>query len=64
MTCATRETAELTDEDIRLGAALARLLGSLDLLPEEGHRTPGRPRLRHLVCLGRHLRQLPVRQTL
>lgn len=31
---ANRETAELAAEDVRLGAALARLLGSLDLLPQ------------------------------
>ncbi|WP_111412745.1 urease accessory protein UreF [Billgrantia lactosivorans] len=30
---ANRETAELAAEDTRLGASLARLLGSLDLLP-------------------------------
>ena len=33
---ATRETAELSDEDTRLGSALIRLLGSLELLPAEG----------------------------
>ncbi|MGS2745008.1 urease accessory protein UreF [Halomonas sp. LS-001] len=32
---ATRETAELAAEDSRLGASLKRLLGSLDLLPDE-----------------------------
>ncbi|WP_231613305.1 urease accessory protein UreF [Halomonas sp. BC04] len=31
---ANRETAELAAEDSRLGASLARLLGSLDLLPQ------------------------------
>lgn len=30
---ASRETAELVDEDLRLGAALSRLMGSLGLLP-------------------------------
>jgi urease accessory protein len=33
---ANRETAELAAEDARLGASLARLLGSLELLPEAG----------------------------
>ncbi|WP_425348100.1 urease accessory protein UreF [Vreelandella aquamarina] len=32
---ATRETAELAAEESRLGASLARLLGSLSLLPEK-----------------------------
>ena len=32
---ANRETAELAAEDSRLGASLARLLGSLELLPEQ-----------------------------
>ncbi|APX93465.1 urease accessory protein UreF [Halomonas sp. 1513] len=33
---ANRETAELAAEDSRLGASLARLLGSLELLPQQG----------------------------
>lgn len=33
---ASRETAELHEEDVRLGMALVRLLGSLDLLPPDG----------------------------
>ncbi|MDR5863731.1 urease accessory UreF family protein [Halomonas campisalis] len=38
---ANRETAELAAEDARLGASLARLLGSLELLPEAGTLPPG-----------------------
>ncbi len=39
---ANRETQELADEDVRLGQALARLLGDLELLPEDGW-LPRRP---------------------
>lgn len=39
---ASRETAELHEEDVRLGAALSRLMGSLDLLPP-GESLPEEP---------------------
>lgn len=39
---ANRETAELAEEDVRLGQALARLLGDLELLPADGW-LPQRP---------------------
>lgn len=39
---ANRETAELAEEDLRLGQALARLLGDLDMLPASGW-LPQRP---------------------
>ncbi|MBD3894983.1 urease accessory protein UreF [Halomonas sp. ML-15] len=38
---ANRETAELAAEDSRLGASLARLLGSLERLPDAGMLPPG-----------------------
>lgn len=37
---ASRETAELANEDLRLGQALARLLGDLELLPASGWLPP------------------------
>ncbi|AOY86769.1 urease accessory protein UreF [Marinobacter salinus] len=60
---ATRETAELTDEDIRLGAALVRLLGSLDLLPAKD-RLPEDPGYVILFAWAAHVRRVPARQTL
>ena len=60
---ATRETAELIDEDLRLGAALVRLLGSLELLPEEG-RLPAQAGYVILFAWAAHIRRIPVRQTL
>ena len=60
---ATRETAELVDEDLRLGAALVRLLGSLELLPEKGL-LPKDPGYVTLFAWAAHVRTVPVRQTL
>ncbi|MCM0613047.1 urease accessory protein UreF [Marinobacter sediminum] len=60
---ATRETAELTDEDIRLGAALVRLLGSLELLPDDGL-LPESPGYVTLFAWAAHMRRVPARQTL
>ena len=70
---ATRETAELAAEDSRLGASLKRLLGSLDLLPEnerlpsEGSLTPLLPPQAGYVTLfawAAYQRGVPVRQAL
>ena len=60
---ATRETAELSDEDTRLGSALIRLLGSLELLPTEG-RMPEDPGYVTVFAWAAHMRHVPVRQTL
>lgn len=60
---ATRETAELTDEDIRLGAALVRLLGSLELMPEQGM-LPEAPGYVTLFAWAAHVRRVPARHTL
>ncbi|WP_166264093.1 urease accessory protein UreF [Marinobacter caseinilyticus] len=60
---ATRETAELTDEDIRLGAALVRLLGSLELLPANDL-LPEDPGYVTLFAWAAHMRRVPARQTL
>jgi len=60
---ATRETAELIDEDIRLGAALRRLLGSLELLPP-AQQMPEEPGYVTLFAWAAHVRGIPVRQTL
>ncbi len=60
---ATRETAELSDEDVRLGAALVRLLGSLELLPDEGL-LPEAPGYVTLFAWAAHMRCVPARQTL
>ena len=60
---ATRETAELCDEDTRLGAALVTLLRNLDLLPE-GPLLPDEPGYITMFAWAAHTRQLPVRQTL
>ncbi|MDO3720669.1 urease accessory UreF family protein [Marinobacter sp. chi1] len=64
---ATRETAELSDEDIRLGGALVRLLGSLNLLPEpeQGNATlPAEPGYPTMFAWAAYSRGVPVRQTL
>jgi len=60
---ATRETAELSDEDARLGAALVRLLGSLNLMPTDGL-MPQEPGYITVFAWVAHLRSVPVRQTL
>ncbi|WP_336273510.1 urease accessory protein UreF [Vreelandella indica] len=70
---ATRETAELAAEDSRLGASLKRLLGSLELLPNDQQMpsedllTPLLPPQAGYVTLfayTAHLRGVSVRQTL
>ncbi len=62
---ATRETAELTDEDVRLGAALVRLLKSLELLPKvDDGELPAEPGYVTVFVWAAHLRGVPVRQTL
>jgi urease accessory protein len=60
---ATRETAELSDEDTRLGTALVRLLKNLDLLPEQTL-MPQEPGYITMFAWAAHKRQVPVRQTL
>jgi len=60
---ATRETAELSDEDLRLGSALVRLLTSLNLLPENGL-MPEEPGYVTVFAWAAHLRSVPQRQTL
>ncbi|WP_404364537.1 urease accessory protein UreF [Marinobacter sp.] len=60
---ATRETAELSDEDTRLGTALVRLLKSLHLLPTPGL-MPEDPGYVTVFAWTAHLRRVPVRQTL
>lgn len=60
---ATRETAELSDEDVRLGAALIRLLTSLDLLPAPDL-MPKEPGYVTVFAWVAHRRNVPVRQTL
>lgn len=60
---ATRETAELSDEDIRLGSALTRLLTSLALMPEDGQ-MPHEPGYVTVFAWAAHQRHVPVRQTL
>lgn len=60
---ATRETAELVDEDTRLGTALVRLLGSLELLPPEDS-LPATPGYVTVFAWTAHTRRVPVRQTL
>lgn len=60
---ATRETAELADEDTRLGSALVRLLGSLDLLPPQAL-MPEDPGYVTVFAWAAHMRHVPVRQTL
>lgn len=60
---ATRETAELSDEDTRLGGALVTLLRNLDLLPESGL-IPDEPGYITMFAWAAHKRIVPVRQTL
>ncbi|WP_043532355.1 urease accessory protein UreF [Litchfieldella xinjiangensis] len=60
---ANRETAELASEDLRLGASLARLLGSLELLPS----SPALPDDAGYVTVfawAAHVRRVPTRQAL
>lgn len=65
---ANRETAELAAEDSRLGAALVRLLASLDLLPDgSSSMTPALPAGAGYVTLfawTAHVRRVPRRQAL
>lgn len=64
---ANRETAELSDEDTRLGLALVRLLNSLSLQPQTalGHaQLPPEPGYVTVFAWAAHLRQVPVRQSL
>ena len=64
---ANRETAELSDEDTRLGQALMRLLNSLELQPqaELGHaRLPQEPGYVTVFAWVAHQRQIAVRQSL
>ncbi|PMR72683.1 urease accessory protein UreF [Billgrantia endophytica] len=60
---ANRETDELAAEDSRLGASLARLLGSLELLPDEAV-LPRSAGYVTLFAWAAHARGVPVRQTL
>ncbi|MFL1484874.1 urease accessory protein UreF [Marinobacter sp. LN3S78] len=60
---ATRETAELVDEDTRLGTALLTLLRNLDLAPERDL-LPATPGYVTLFAWCAHTRNVPVRQTL
>lgn len=60
---ATRETAELVDEDTRLGTALLRLLGSLELSPASDS-LPPIPGYVTVFAWTAHSRRVPVRQTL
>jgi urease accessory protein len=60
---ATRETAELSDEDTRLGAALVTLLRNLGLLPEASL-IPREPGYITMFAWVAHHRQVPQRQTL
>lgn len=60
---ATRETAELSDEDTRLGGALVTLLRNLDLLPEQSL-IPEEPGYITMFAWVAHKRFVPVRQTL
>lgn len=56
---ASRESAELADEDLRLGQALARLLGDLELLPAAGW-LPPRPAYVTLFAWSAHRRGVAV----
>ncbi|TFH87428.1 urease accessory protein UreF [Billgrantia azerbaijanica] len=60
---ANRETAELAAEDARLGASLARLLGSLDLLSEASPLPPGAGYVT-VFAWASHRRGVPPRQAL
>ena len=64
---ANRETAELSDEDTRLGQALMRLLTSLELQPqlELGHaQLPEEPGYVTVFAWVAHQRQVSLRQSL
>ncbi len=64
---ANRETAELNDEDLRLGQALLRLLKSLELEPQADKgdaEVPNEPGYVTIFAWTAHQRQVPVRQTL
>ncbi|NRB54379.1 MAG: urease accessory protein UreF [Salinicola sp.] len=56
---ASRESAELADEDLRLGQALGRLLGDLELLPAAGW-LPPRPAYVTLFAWLAHRRGVAV----
>ncbi|MBK1853011.1 urease accessory protein UreF [Marinobacter sp. 1-4A] len=60
---ATRETAELSDEDTRLGAALVTLLRNLGLLPD-AKLIPDEPGYITMFAWVAHYRKVPERQTL
>lgn len=60
---ANRETAELAAEDSRLGASLARLLGSLDLLPDSPSLPDGTGYVT-VFAWAAYRRGVPLRQTL
>ena len=60
---ATRETAELSDEETRLGGALLTLLRSLGLAPDP-EQIPNQPGYLTLFAWTAHVRRVPVRQTL
>lgn len=60
---ATRETAELSDEDTRLGAALVTLLRNLDLLPDASL-IPHEPGYITMFAWVAHHRNVPERLTL
>ena len=60
---ATRETAELSDEDARLGGALVTLLRNLELLPAEWL-IPAEAGYITMFAWAAHKRFVPVRQTL
>lgn len=60
---ATRETAELSDEDTRLGAALVTLLRNLGLLPD-AKLIPDEPGYITMFAWVAHHRSVPERQTL
>lgn len=64
---ANRETAEISDEDIRLGMALMRLLNSLELQPQTqwGHaKLPDEPGYVTVFAWTAHQRHVPIRQSL
>lgn len=60
---AVRETAELSDEDTRLGAALVTLLRNLGLLPD-ANLIPSQPGYITMFAWVAHYRQVPQRQAL
>ncbi|SEK65212.1 urease accessory protein [Colwellia chukchiensis] len=61
---ANRETAELTDEDTRLGLALMRLLTSLAIAPKTSDGLPSSPGYVTVFAWAAHKRQIPVRQSI